>query len=484
MATTDLGKWMITNGGDYDPDVTYEQLTMVMYDNSTYITLKTVTGVTPSNDQINYALMARGFDPGVLSSVTAVDTSGALGNAGETVSAQSLVDYLADAVMTKLVEKANISNVQVNDSSKVPSAALAYAMQQQITENEDAISALNSEVTKKNIVMRRLQGKKILVVGASNEELDIASSTYGPTWAEQFMSMLEGIADVTVNAAGGRMLTGSNGGAATVVANLNGNYDYIIIATSRNDFYANVSVGPMYFTDGANYNDISHSLYAINQAAISYPNTEIYMMGMFNGPAAENSYYSWTAFQEAIFTRCKRYGISFIDCAEWVGNYSYSQVTTYAPDGRHFLTQYSARIAEKLIGYLLCPTSVYTPSITETTYLASNYTNVGNNVVMENAIMRTYGPLMTMSVWLYTTGSVAEGTIIARMNLTSLDINTFNFFGNISSFPGPGGSSIVMNTANGDMYLRNAGLSTIGRSVYQFMFPIANSTFTPLIQKN
>lgn len=148
MATTDLGKWMITNGGEYDPDVTYEQLTMVMYDNSTYITLKTVTGVTPSNDQINYALMAQGFNPGVLSSVTAVDTSGALGNAGGTVSAQSLVDYLADAVMTKLVEKANISNVQVNDSSKVPSAALAYAMQQQITENEEAITGLNSNAIK------------------------------------------------------------------------------------------------------------------------------------------------------------------------------------------------------------------------------------------------------------------------------------------------------------------------------------------------
>ena len=146
MATTDLGKWMITNGGDYDPDATYEKLTMVMYNNSTYITLKTVTGVTPSNDQINYALMARGFDPGVLSSVTAVDTSGALGNAGETVSAQSLVDYLADAVMTKLVEKANISNVQVNDQNKVPTSALAYAMQQQITENEEAITGLNNEL--------------------------------------------------------------------------------------------------------------------------------------------------------------------------------------------------------------------------------------------------------------------------------------------------------------------------------------------------
>lgn len=30
-----------------------------------------------------------------------------------------------------------------------------------------------------NLAMRRLQGKKILIVGASNEELDVPSSSYG-----------------------------------------------------------------------------------------------------------------------------------------------------------------------------------------------------------------------------------------------------------------------------------------------------------------
>lgn len=334
-----------------------------------------------------------------------------------------------------------------------------------------------------NLVMRRLQGKKILIVGASNEELDIPSSSYGPTWAEQFRDMLNGIADVTVNAVGGRMLTGANGGAATVVSNISGNYDYIIIATSRNDFYANVSVGPIFFSDGANYNDISHALFSINQAAITHPNTEIYMMGMFNGPKAGGSYYSWTAFQEAIFTRCKRYGISFIDCAEWAGNYSFSQVTTFAPDGRHFLPAYSLRIAEKLIGYLIAPTSVYTPSISETTYPAKLFKNVNENVVIDNAVLRTYGSLATMSVWLHTTNNIAEGTVLAQMDLTRFDASSIVSFGNISSLPGPGGASIVMNGTNGDMYLRNSELGTIGSSVFQFVFPIGNSTFTPLVEQ-
>lgn len=50
------------------------------------------------------------------------------------------------AAIEQTVRQSAISNVQVNDTSKVPSAALAYAMQQQITENEEAITGLNSEL--------------------------------------------------------------------------------------------------------------------------------------------------------------------------------------------------------------------------------------------------------------------------------------------------------------------------------------------------
>ena len=128
MATTDLGKWMITNGGTYDPEATYEQLTMVMYDNSTYITLKTVTGITPSNDKQNYILMAQGFDATALSSVQAEDTSGLLGLPGESVSAQSLVDYLADAVATKLLKKTDIATTIQNSTDTVPASSLLYEL--------------------------------------------------------------------------------------------------------------------------------------------------------------------------------------------------------------------------------------------------------------------------------------------------------------------------------------------------------------------
>lgn len=159
MATTDLGKWMITNGGNYDPEATYEQLTMVMYDNSTYITLKTVTGVTPSNDGVNYILMAQGFDATALSAVTATDTSGLLGDSGETVSAQNLVDYLADAVATKLLKKTDIATVQSDSTTTVPASALLKSTDDKIGDTSDlpgdaenvvsALVSLNSDLQEK-----------------------------------------------------------------------------------------------------------------------------------------------------------------------------------------------------------------------------------------------------------------------------------------------------------------------------------------------
>ena len=147
MATqTDLGKWMITNGGDYDPTSTYEQLTMVMHENSTYITLKTVSGITPVDDKINYILMAKGYEGGSdnLSSVIADDKYGVMGTAGSEVSAQSLVDYITNEVINNLVKKSQISNVQVNDQNKVPSSALAYSMQQQINDTNSNLDGLIS----------------------------------------------------------------------------------------------------------------------------------------------------------------------------------------------------------------------------------------------------------------------------------------------------------------------------------------------------
>lgn len=146
MATTDLGKWMITNGGEYNPNTTYEQLTMVLYQNSTYITLRTVTGIIPNNDKINYILMAQGFSANALGDVVAKDTYGVIGDVGGDVSAQNLVDYLTNEVVNNLLKKTSISTVQTNSDNTVPSSSLAYVMQQEITKNKEDIATANSNL--------------------------------------------------------------------------------------------------------------------------------------------------------------------------------------------------------------------------------------------------------------------------------------------------------------------------------------------------
>ena len=161
MATTDLGKWMITNGGEYNPNTTYEQLTMVLYQNSTYITLRTVTGIIPNNDKINYILMAQGFSANALGDVVAKDTYGVIGDVGGDVSAQNLVDYLTNEVVNNLLKKTSISTVQANSDNTVPSSSLAYAMQQEITKNKEDIATANSnEVNLSGIMPSSTENRK------------------------------------------------------------------------------------------------------------------------------------------------------------------------------------------------------------------------------------------------------------------------------------------------------------------------------------
>ena len=50
----DAGKIVITPKGKYNSTTTYEWLDEVTYDGKAYIALKTVTGVTPSDDGVNW----------------------------------------------------------------------------------------------------------------------------------------------------------------------------------------------------------------------------------------------------------------------------------------------------------------------------------------------------------------------------------------------------------------------------------------------
>lgn len=183
MATTDLGKWMITDGGEYDASKTYDQLTMVHFENSTYITLKdNVQGITPTNDGVNYILMAQGFDATALSSVNASDTQGLLGTENaENVNAQELINAIADRVVNKLLEKTDVVDQVVNDATKAISASAVYALQQKLgtgnlpdgmSDVVSGLSTLNSNLT--DLVMVKSFSSDIITVGTSATAWKIA----------------------------------------------------------------------------------------------------------------------------------------------------------------------------------------------------------------------------------------------------------------------------------------------------------------------
>ena len=55
-----------------------------------------------------------------------------------------------DTLIDEKIAKAMMSNVQVNDQTKVPTSALAYSMSQEISQNAQDITQLNSNIADKN----------------------------------------------------------------------------------------------------------------------------------------------------------------------------------------------------------------------------------------------------------------------------------------------------------------------------------------------
>lgn len=91
-------------------------------------------------------------------SLPVTDTQGFVGDKNSETNVQLLIDAIADKMVKQLVSnsvltqqlanyvaKSMMSNIQVNDTDKVPTSALAYAMQQAITANANGITQLNSD---------------------------------------------------------------------------------------------------------------------------------------------------------------------------------------------------------------------------------------------------------------------------------------------------------------------------------------------------
>ena len=209
----DLGKIAVTDGGNYSASTTYEKLTFVHYQGDAYMTLKTVKGVTPTDDGVNYrrfcksAELATASKAGIVmpdGTTTTVDSSGYLSAKKATQSTTGIVkgsnsikvgsDGAID-VNTKFTQAVNLANIitgeaiatilgkvskaiattmnlnqnallksmltsiDANDSSKIPTAAYIHTLVERIgmgtqltagANLTEAANNLNSNLAKTN----------------------------------------------------------------------------------------------------------------------------------------------------------------------------------------------------------------------------------------------------------------------------------------------------------------------------------------------
>ena len=209
----DLGKVAVTDGGNYSASTTYEKLTFVHYQGDAYMTLKTVKGVTPTDDGVNYklfcksAVLATASKAGIVmpdGTTTTVNSSGKMSAKQATQSTTGIVkgsnsikvgsDGAIDVntTFTQAVNLANIitgeaiatilgkvskaiattmnlnqnallksmlTSIDANDSSKIPTAAYIHTLVERIgmgtqltagANLTEAANNLNSNLAKNN----------------------------------------------------------------------------------------------------------------------------------------------------------------------------------------------------------------------------------------------------------------------------------------------------------------------------------------------
>ena len=224
----DLGKIAVTDGGNYSASTTYEKLTFVHYQGDAYMTLKTVKGVTPTDDGVNYrrfcksAELATASKAGIVmpdGTTTTVDSSGYLSAKKATQSTTGIVkgsnsikvgsDGAIDVntTFTQAVNLANIitgeaiatilgkvskaiattmnlnqnallksmlTSIDSNDSSKIPTAAYIHTLVERIgmgtqltagANLTEAANNLNSNLASKITVMTYSKANIPIVAG-------------------------------------------------------------------------------------------------------------------------------------------------------------------------------------------------------------------------------------------------------------------------------------------------------------------------------
>lgn len=132
---------------EYVQGTAYKTMNAVYYNGSTYVALRDNPTGPPAADGANWQYLAKGFEQQLLSAITALDTSGVLGQAGATVGGQALMDAIADKVMTKLIAKSQIvNNLLATEPGNVLDATQGKALKDDITELYSDLGKANEKI--------------------------------------------------------------------------------------------------------------------------------------------------------------------------------------------------------------------------------------------------------------------------------------------------------------------------------------------------
>lgn len=153
----DLGKVAVTDGGNYSASTTYEKLTFVHYQGDAYMTLKTVKGVTPTDDGVNYrrfcksAELATASKAGIVmpdGTTTTVDSSGNLSAKKATQSTTGIVkgsnsikvgsDGAID-VNTTFTQAVNLANIITGEAIATILGKVSKAIATTMNLNQNAL---------------------------------------------------------------------------------------------------------------------------------------------------------------------------------------------------------------------------------------------------------------------------------------------------------------------------------------------------------
>ena len=165
-----LGRIGYNDRGVYSENNEYVRGDVVYHEGSSYVALATVTGVTPADDNTNWKYLARGFGTTELSEIDATDTSGFAGVVGKKVKGQTLIDKIAEYVMSKVVatdafqtylQKFLVDNCVTERSDLSLSAAQGKALQDALTVHNNELKETSSNLAIVSSCISNVYIKKI-----------------------------------------------------------------------------------------------------------------------------------------------------------------------------------------------------------------------------------------------------------------------------------------------------------------------------------